>query len=222
MNRLEPLNNYLEKQSSGQRVGIYAILVIVVLFIGYFLFLDDSLSELSNKDQELEKNELMLRKNVRNSAMKRIEALRKSLKKSKDDLKTKTQANADYKPSVEDSSLFSINDSNFAMFLESALAKSRDLNISLVKVDIFSDKIPYIGYLEIKKRLKFHGHGKFLDILRLARYMENQNFLIKLKKFDIKKPDVREKDTKVDEEKKNLDPKHVIFDSTFEIMGASI
>lgn len=222
MNRLEPLNNYLEGQKKGQRVVVYAIVVIFILVFGYLLFLDDNLTELSNKTQELENKELLLRKSVRNSAMKKIEALRKNLKKSKDEIQKKTQENANYKPNVEDSSLFSINDSNFAMFLESALAKSKDLNISLIKVDIFSDKLPYIGYLEIKKRLKFHGQGKFLDILRLARYMENQNFLIKLKKFEIKKPDVREKDTKVDKEKKSLDPKHVIFDSTFEIMGATL
>lgn len=221
MNRLEPLNNYLENQQPRQRIIIYVALVVLILALGYLLYLDDSLTRLSDKTQELEKKELMLKKSVRNSAVARIRALKKKIKQSKENIDKKKQENSNAIPSEKDASLFSINDSNFAMFLESSLAKSRDLNVSLTRVDIFSDKLPYIGYLEIKKRLVLHGEGRFLDILRLSRYMEDQNFLIKLTKFDIKRPNIRKKKL-ADKKINTLNEKHVIFDSTFEVMGTSL
>lgn len=222
MNRLDPLNNYLEQQAPKQRLILYVAFSIFVLAMGYLLVLSDMFTELEDKYSELNQKQLQLKKMQVTTSQSKIVGTKKNIDNIQKKIEDK-KVEQSQSVTSEDLPEFAIDDGTFAVFLENILTKSKLSNINVQNIFIDSKKLPYIGVLEIQKTININGYGKFMDILSLIRFTENQKFLIKLKSLSIKKPikptkdeNVQKDDTFKDEK---LDPFDVLFDATFEAIG---
>lgn len=223
MNRLDPLNNYLESQEPKQRIVLYIALVVLVFAMAYLFVFSDMSDEYESKNAELANKQSQLNKIKNASALKRISILNKNIKTMKSDIARGENISQKSQYASINLPSFKIDDSAFSRFLEGALEKAKIQEINLASLDINSQKLPFIGMLEIEKTITLRGSGRFLDILELVKYMESQEFLIKLKFIRVVKPVIKKnKEGDKKESKKNkLKKTDVTFFANFEVMGAS-
>lgn len=220
MSSLSQLDNYLKAQKPRQRYVLYFVTVVLIFALGYILLLSDLETELEDASARANAKRTELAKLKKNSGIKHIKILNKEIKQIKDNIgkseDSPQQGDVTYAGKAPN---LNITDGEFAKFLEASMGYSKKLNINLSSVKINSQKLPYIGFLEINKYLILIGNGRFLDVLTLIRYMEKQRFLIKLKSLEIDKPKPPSKD---DKNRKKYKRKNVNFVVLFEVLGASI
>lgn len=209
MSKLEPLNNYLETQPPKQRIMLYVALVIGIFVIAYFFYISDLSTELSDTEDVYLQKRSELKVLQRKTDIKKLKIIRKNIKKTKEAIQQKKIDIQEKTEKLNTSSVFLIDDSKFAIFLEDTLLKSKNLNVKLSQVSIDDLALPYIGILDIKKQITINGSGKFLDILRFLRFIEEQKILLKLQFLQIKNT------------KESIKNKNVEFEARFDVIGLS-
>lgn len=215
MNSLSQIDNYLLSQKPRQRYILYISAIIFILLLGYILFISDKSEIIEEKDSIAQSKQIELQKQKRNSGLQQLGLLNKQIDKIKNDIVKAQKLASSGLLYTEESPNLKITDGDFAKFLEIAMDFSKKHKVHLSSVEITSEKLPYIGLLEIKKHLSIMGSGRFLDILTLIRYMEKQKFLIRLNSLDIYKINPPEKH---DKPYKKYDVNFKVF---FEVLGAT-
>lgn len=209
MSKLEPLNDYLVTQPPKQRVMLYVALAIGIFVIAYFFYISDLSTDLSDTEDLYVQKQTELKTLQRNVDMKKLQVMRANIKKTKEEIQAKKLQIQEKTEKLNTSSVFLIDDSKFAIFLENTLLTSKSLNVKLSQINIDDSSLPYVGILDVKKQIQISGSGKFLDILRLFRFMEEQKFLLKTQYIKIKTPE------------KSIKNKNVEFQARFDVIGLS-
>ncbi len=214
----EPINTYLEKQNKKQRIYLYISIVVLVFILGYILYIQDALNKYEDSSYRLENAKVEDTKVQNNSGLTKIKLLQKQIKKIRKKIRDKELVASSDELYQEKRNL-DVTDDNFTQFLEEFMNNAKSLHVNLEYVKIKREKLPYIGLIEVKKNLVTKGNGRFLNILKLIRSVEAQDFLIKLKYITINKvkpPKKSEKNQKI------LHSKNVDFRLSFEILGVTL
>lgn len=218
MSSTDRLNNYLNAQQPKQRYILYFAVVVLICLLGYILFLSDLTTQIENKNATIESKKIELAQLSKNTGAKQINILNRQIKQIKLSIDKKENEPVNDTAYSNRAPNLNITDGDFAKFLEQSMAFSKKLDVHLSSIQIVSQKLPYIGILEINKNLTIIGNGRFLDTLKLIRFMEKQKFLIKLKFLEIDKPTPPSKD---DKGLKDYKIKNIDFKISFEVLGAS-
>lgn len=213
---IDNINDYLQAQPKNHRIVFYVAIVIAIIFFGYILALSDMMEEVEDGKMQIQEKEQKLKKAKSPTRFTKLKIMDKKIKKTNEAIKQKEENIEKQGEYLKIISLKQIDDSTFAVFLKRILSQTKQMNVKLINAKVNSKQMPYFGKLVVKKELMLKGNGRFLNVLKLLRFAEEQKFLIKLQSLKVQKPKITK------EEKEKIDPKHVVFEATFEMIGVSL
>lgn len=182
---LDNLEELISQEAIRKVNALFLLILFSVIFAIYYFFIDPKITELSQKQETLLSLEQKITKILPKTWQSKIEFKKREMLKNKNS-KEKLRLKVLSLKSKLDSLNFSFVDPvGFSNFLNYLLKKSISNNLLIQNIKIMDQKKPFLGKLYMKKTINVVGTGRFLNIIKFVRELENQKKLFSLKDFNI-------------------------------------
>ncbi|MDD3344244.1 MAG: type 4a pilus biogenesis protein PilO [Sulfurospirillaceae bacterium] len=176
MNQFE---NYLSHTDKKQKIMIYAIVLMVLLFVLNFI-VTPMQEEIANLESSIASVEKSIAKNSVNSLKKEIERNKQEFLKVNTEVEQQKEVITALLSKLYTVKYAFFNEKEFANSLDEMLKKSINahLKIDFIKSsDVPKEEVTKL--LKHKKRLEIGGTGEYKEIVSFIHHIENLNVILK-------------------------------------------
>ncbi|MEA2111478.1 MAG: hypothetical protein U9P71_05465 [Campylobacterota bacterium] len=183
--QIELLESQLSEMPSSKRLGIYAVILISLVFMSWNFFGEEMYNDITSKEESLISLEQKLQKNSTRSIKTAIKKSQKESLTLQDDL-----TNIHFKDQFLRSKLESIgfilyDQKGATQILDDVLKQSVKKGITIDIIESERRNTPYISHIVEKSLINVKGDGPFKSILSLMQYIDNLNVLMRTQMLSI-------------------------------------
>ncbi len=183
--QIELLESQLCEMSSSKRVGIYAVIVIALVFMSWNIFGEEMYNEIQSEHESITSLTHKLQKNSTRSLKSAIKKAQKESLSLEDDL-----TNLHFKDQFLRTKLDSVNfilydQKGSAQILDDILKQSLNQGITIDLIESRLVDTPYHDHLVEKTQINVKGDGSFKSIMGLLQYIDSLNVLMRTKMLTI-------------------------------------
>ncbi len=177
--QIELLESQLSEMSTRKRFGIYALIIIALIFMSWNLFGETYFHEIQMQEHAVISLEQKLQQ-------RGVSSLKRAIKKShnerlqlEDDLTNLHFKNQFLRTKLESVGFIMYDQKGAAQILEDILRQSLKHGIAIDVIESTKQERPYVSYIAQKAQIHVTGKGSFLGIVALMQYIDALNVLMR-------------------------------------------
>ncbi len=180
---LDFFEEYLQGIDRGRKILYLSVIVIFTVLFFYFFLIEPKIEELKSRElsyESLSKKVVEKSPKTHISTIKSLKTQIASLKNMIDKLSARELT---LKTRLQELNSVLMSEKNFPQILEKMLQLSSDHSIALNQIEIEEREKKYYEKIKVKKRVKVKGSGRFLNIVKFVRGIEDSPVLMKVDRY---------------------------------------
>ncbi len=183
--QVELLESQLSEMPHSKRLGIYAVILIALVFMSWNLFGEDMYQDILSKEESIVSLEQKLQKNSTRSLQGAIKKSRKDILILEDDLTNLHFKDQFLRTKLESIDFILYDQKGAAQILDDILKQSVQKGITIDLIESKRINQPYLANIVEKSQINVKGDGSFQSIMSLLQYVDNLNVLMRTKVLSI-------------------------------------
>jgi Tfp pilus assembly protein PilO len=183
--QVELLESQLSEMPSFKRLGIYAVILIALVFMSWNIFGEEMYNEIESKHESIASLERKLQKNSTRSLQNAIKKARKESLALEDDLTNLHFKDQFLRTKLESVNFILYDQKGSAQILDDILKQSLTQGITIDLIESLLVNMPYHDHLIEKTQINVKGDGSFKSIMGLLQYIDSLNVLMRTKMLTI-------------------------------------
>ncbi len=183
--RFESIETRIRSYPLWQRVVLYLLIALFILYGGYELFLGDLVAQREYKKEQIARLENKIKKRSPLRYEAKLKKLKKELAQLREELQRARAKEMELRSRLQMEQTRFLDQKNLAGLLDDILADSKKRGLALAKIDIRDLHEPYIGKIQVAKELDVSGRGMFLALAGFLRGIEKHPMMLKIDNLHI-------------------------------------
>ena len=171
---------------------IFLIVITIIAFfsLGFWYFAFEPVKqELSNTQQAIDKTIQKIQKLSKSTIASKIQQTKREIAQINQEIERLKSQRYRLLLQLQKENYKLLNKRNFYQFLTKALDRSVKYNVTLDKLELIPLHKQFVGDLYIAQKMNIEGSGRFLDIVKWLRSMEDERLLLKVDRFHVELQD---------------------------------